>query len=243
MSWQKSVQLLLATCFFVTGTTIGEAAEIVGLVEVPPQHTVRLSIKDLPAKAGATWRVRPMDGQAVGEIEWVSEKKGPAVRFIGPEGRYEVTCTFGSVDKDGNLDLDYAEAVVTIGRSAPRPDPKPVDPKLDAALQAAYDATADADRATTLPGLAALYRQAAAVLRDKNTRGQVATYDKLWAAVEAVAVTTKVSKKAIPLQQAISRALVDMGNPAVLGKAVIPDQDKLADDFDRVAAALSRIKP
>jgi hypothetical protein len=98
---------------------------IAGPDTVAPYKIVRLSAKNVPAKAGVMWKVRAVaatDSSTL--IDWASRQNVQEVGFVAPPGQYRAELSVGSVGTDGTLALDYAEKLVTIG-AAPLPPPGP----------------------------------------------------------------------------------------------------------------------
>lgn len=224
----KSVLLLIAV-------NLTQGAEIIGDRNVAPQHTVQLSLKDLPAKAAVVWKIKPFDGQESKDIEWVSTRKDLHNRWIGPQGKYEVSCTYAIVKEDGTLDFDVMDVVITIGSPAP---PKPVVPdELVTALQAAYDQCQEPDRAQIKAGYIALYRQGAEVIK----RSEITTYKQFFDIVEATAVQAKINQKILPVQIYVNKNLTGLGVPLISNNPIV-NKDIISTMFLKYAAALEQVK-
>lgn len=108
--------------------TFALPAEITGDVNVKAQKTVQLQVTGIAPKGSAVWTIKPMDGQDAKEIEWVSGRNGPSIRWIAPQGKYSVTVLLASLDKDGTLLLDTTDTTVTIGVPGPGPSPPGPNP-------------------------------------------------------------------------------------------------------------------
>lgn len=218
--WRECVQLWLV---LIPGSAA--SAEITGPASVPLQHTVRLGVTGVPAGANPKWSLAPLDGQDPAQVEWVSDPRGSAVRWIGPAGRWQVTARWAWLAEDKSVEFDEAAIVVVVGGAA------------DGGLQAAYDRCPDRDPAL-LAKLVRLYADSAAAVRAQPLRD----YAQLRDAMAEAAREAGVAGKLRPLQEAIQARMVGMGHPAAPGTTPVGDRARLAADLDSISVALSRIR-
>lgn len=122
-------------------------------------------------------------------------------------GRYK----FAAVGAGKEGEQARADFVVVVGDVPPGPEPgpgpnppKPPDDPLFGALQAAYGSDTDADKAKYRDGLAALYRQAAKMIAERQ---DVTTWGKLYDVMAEAAKSLGVSGKLTPVQQVLQGEL------------------------------------
>lgn len=218
-------------CFAILLLVIcSEAKAQIMVVEnpVPATSFAEATIK-LDSKQSVTWDVTPEPTKIV--------ENGGTIYFNGPAGKYKVTATVFWIEADAVKTKKHRQDVTIGSNPDPPTPPDPITPVDDftKAVQAAYNKDADADKATNVKKLAALYKVAGTTtINDQaiKTNGQL--FDTM-----KTASRTMLPDTGIPL---VRRVIGDRLNP-IAGSASSPvDRTKLAAEFKAIAASLETIK-
>lgn len=214
--------------------------KIVGETKVAPYRLVTLTAEGQDAKAGMVWRVYPKVG-----VDRAKTAKG-LLQFVAPPGSYTVELQTIRLNPAGETETEETEVTVVIGTTPPTPPvppvppqpPVPIDDPLYRAAAAAYLLEIATDKATSLKGLASLYR----VASDDAYLGKPAKWGELFDAMAAAARTVGVAGKIMGVQAALALELKSQ-LPTTRDAAITADGRKKASSlFIRIATILEAIK-